>query len=76
MTTTTAAPAAVVKGSKAMLSINAPKPTHPDMVLVQSTGHPATIQEDIAKAREAAEAIRAEREAALGPDPDCPVPIP
>jgi len=31
---------------------------------------------DIAQARAAAEAIRNEHVAALGPDPDCPVPIP
>jgi hypothetical protein len=47
------------------------------MVLVPSQGKDgATVQEDIAKARAAAEAIRQERVAALGPDPDCPVPIP
>lgn len=60
-----------------MLGINLPKPTHSDMVLVPSQGKDgATVQEDIAKARAAAEAIRNERVAALGPDPDCPVPIP
>jgi hypothetical protein len=59
-----------------MLGINIPKPTHPDMVLVRSQGDPATVPDDLARARQAAEAIRAERVAALGPDPDCPVPIP
>jgi hypothetical protein len=58
-----------------MKEINAPRPTHEDMVLVQSAGR-ETVQEDLATARRAAEAIRAERVAAMGPDPDCPVPIP
>jgi uncharacterized protein with von Willebrand factor type A (vWA) domain len=56
-------------------AINPPKPTHDDMVLVQSDGR-ETVQEDLATAQTAAEAIRAERVAALGPDPDNPVPIP
>ena len=60
-----------------MQAINPPKPTHPDMVLIPSQGRDAaTVQQDIAQARAAAEAIRNERVAALGPDPDCPVPIP
>jgi hypothetical protein len=60
-----------------MQTIGAPKPTHPDMVLTPSQGRDsAGVDQDIAKARQAAEAIRAERVAALGPDPDCPVPIP
>jgi hypothetical protein len=58
-----------------MQVINPPRPTHEDMVLVQSPGR-ETVQEDLATARNAAEAIRAERVAALGPDPDNPVPIP
>jgi hypothetical protein len=58
-----------------MQAINAPKPTHPDMVLVQSEGRD-TVQQDLATARAAAEAIRSERVAAMGPDPDCPIPIP
>ena len=58
-----------------MLAINPPKPTHPDMVLVQSDGR-ETVQQDMAAARVAAQDIREEREAAMGPDPDCPVPIP
>ena len=58
-----------------MQAINPPKPTHSDMVLVQSQGR-QTVQEDLAKARAAAESIRAERMAAMGPDPDCPIPIP
>jgi hypothetical protein len=60
-----------------MQAINPPRPTHADMVLVQSQGRDTpSVQVDLAKARSAAEAIRAERVAALGPDPDCPVPIP
>jgi hypothetical protein len=58
-----------------MQAINPPRPTHEDMVLVPSQGR-ETVQEDLAKARTAAEAIRAERVAALGPDPDNPCPIP
>ena len=52
-----------------MLGINIPKPTHPDMVLVRSQGDPATVPDDLAKARQAAEAIRAERVAARDPIP-------
>jgi hypothetical protein len=60
-----------------MQTIGAPKPTHRDQVLTPSQGRdPAAVDRDIATARKAAEAIRAERVAALGPDPDCPVPIP
>ena len=60
-----------------MEAINHPRPTHSDMVLQQSQGRAGEdVQADIAQARAAAEAIRAERVAALGHDPDCPVPIP
>ncbi len=58
-----------------MQTINPPRPTHADQVLVQSDGR-ETVQEDLSTARTAAEAIRAERVAALGPDSDCPCPIP
>jgi hypothetical protein len=58
-----------------MQAINSPRPTHEDVVLVQSSGR-ETVQQDLTTARKAAEAIRAERVAAQGPDPDCPVPIP
>jgi hypothetical protein len=58
-----------------MQAINSPRPTHSDMVLVPTQGR-ETVQQDLATARTAAEAIRAERVAAMGPDPDCPVPIP
>ena len=37
---------------------------------------PEDVHADIRQVRAAAEAIRNERVAALGPDPDCPVPIP
>ncbi len=54
-----------------------PKPTHSDMALIPAQGRdPANVQADVHQARVAAEAIRNERVAALGPDPDCPVPIP
>jgi hypothetical protein len=60
-----------------MMAINPPRPTHSDMVLVQSQGRDgATVQQDLATARAAAEAIRHERELAMGPDPMAPVPIP
>jgi len=56
---------------------NNPKPTHSDMALIPAQGRdPEDVHQDIAQARAAAEAIRNERVAALGPDPDCPVPIP
>ena len=58
-----------------MQAVNTPKPTHPDMVLVQSQGR-ETVQQDLATARQAAEAIRAERIAAFEADSDCPAPIP
>ena len=58
-----------------MLAVNLPQPTHPDMVLVQSQGR-ETVQQALATARAAAEAIRRERELAMGPDPQAPVPIP
>jgi hypothetical protein len=60
-----------------MQTIGAPKPTHSDMALIEAQGRdPEDVHQDIRQARAAAEAIRAERVAALGPDPDCPVPIP
>ena len=60
-----------------MQTIGAPKPTHSDMALIPAQGRdPEDVHADICQARAAAEAIRAERIAALGPDPDCPVPIP
>ena len=47
------------------------------MALIPAQGRdPEDVHQDIAQARAAAEAIRNERVAALGPDPDCPVPIP
>ena len=60
-----------------MQTIGAPKPTHSDMALIPAQGRdPEDVHADIQQARAAAEAIRNERVAALGPDPDCPVPIP
>ena len=54
-----------------------PKPTHSDMALIPAQGRDMEdVQQDIRQARAAAEAIRNERVTALGPDPDCPVPIP
>jgi len=47
------------------------------MALIPAQGRdPEDVQQEIRQARAAAEAIRNERVAALGPDPDCPVPIP
>ena len=60
-----------------MQVIGAPKPTHSDMTFIQAQGRdPEDVHQDIRQAQAAAEAIRNERVAALGPDPDCPVPIP
>ena len=54
-----------------------PMPTHADQALIPAQGRdPNDVQVDIQRARAATEAIRNERTAALGPDPDCPVPIP
>ena len=60
-----------------MQTIGSPKPTHSDMALIPSQDRaPEDVHQDIAQARATAEAIRNERVAAMGPDPDCPVPIP